>query len=69
MISLFWAFAGFLVGLLISVIFAPPMREVHQVPTPELKSPLHTKTGCVKFKTTEVPCDKPTSLNFVAQHK
>jgi hypothetical protein len=69
MISLFWAFVGFLVGLLITAVFAPPMREVLQVPTPDLKNSLHTKTGCVKFTTTEVPCDNPVSLNFVAQHK
>ena len=69
MISLFWSFVGFLSGLLISVTFIPPARDSPQVPTPDGET-LHTKTGCVKFTSTEVPCNKPVSLNFIAaQHK
>jgi hypothetical protein len=32
---------------------------------------MHTTSGCVKFKSTEVPCTSDaTSLNFIAsQHK
>jgi hypothetical protein len=70
MISLFWSFMGLVVGLLVSVTFTPPLRDSPQVPTPDGNETLHTKTGCVKFTSTEVPCVKPTSLNFIAaQHK
>jgi hypothetical protein len=71
MFSLFWIFVGFVVGLLISSVFTPPLRKVSQLPTPEDKSLLHTDTGCVTFHTREVPCVKYTSsLNFIAsQHK
>ena len=67
MISLFWTFAGFIVGLLIVSVFIPPLRDELKTPTPNDKSPLHTKTGCVKFKSVEVPCDdEPLSLNIIA---
>ena len=71
MFSIFWLFVGFLVGLLVAVVFTPPIRNQPQVPTPHGDIPLHTGTGCVKFNTTEVPCSKgSTSLNFIAsQHK
>lgn len=70
MISLFWSFAGFIVGLLIAVTFIPPVRDSPQVPTPDGNETLYTKAGCVKFTSTEVPCVKPSSLNFIAtQHK
>ena len=71
MFSLFWIFAGFVVGLLISSVFTPPIRNIPQLPTPKDKSSIHTDTGCVTFHTTEVPCVKnTTSLNFIAsQHK
>lgn len=67
MISLLWAFAGALVGMLIVAVFSPPPRDENGVPSPESNKVFHTKTGCVKFKATEVPCDgKQTSLNLLA---
>ena len=71
MISLFWAFAGFLVGLLLSSVFTPPLRSVLEVPLPNNKHSLYTGTGCVKFKAEEVSCTKDAKpLNLVAsQHK
>ena len=69
MISLFWTFTGFVSGLLLTSVFTPPLRDELKVPTPEGEI-LHTKTGCVKFTSTEVPCENPISLNFIAaQHK
>jgi hypothetical protein len=70
MFSLFWIFAGFLVGLLVSVVFTPPLRNIPDLPTPDETDAMHTGAGCVKFVANEVPCtpDK-TSLNFVASHK
>ena len=71
MISIQWLFVGFLVGLLIVAVFVPPARKLPELPTPGLDHSLHTGTGCVKFKATEVPCTKEAvSLNFIAsQHK
>ena len=71
MFSIFWLFVGFLVGLLISVVFTPPLRNVPHLPTPHDTSSIHTGSGCVKFDTKEVPCNsQTTSLNFIAsQHK
>jgi len=70
MFSIFWLFAGFLTGLLIAVVFTPPLRNVPQLPTPYDIKPVHTDAGCVRFRTTEVPCVNATSLNFIAsQHK
>lgn len=70
MFSVFWIFVGFVVGLLVSSVFTPPLRKDFQIPTPDETEAMHTGKGCVKFTTTEVPCtsDK-TSLNFVASHK
>lgn len=71
MISVFWVFVGFLTGLLITSVFNPPARKLPSVPTPGDKGSIDTGTGCVKFKTEEVPCDgKEVSLNVIAtQHK
>ena len=71
MFSILWIFIGFLVGLLISCVFTPPLRSIPQVPTPNSNAVMHTGSGCVKFKTSEVPCNgNTTSLNFIAsQHK
>ena len=71
MLSLFWVFTGFLTGLLVAVVFIPPMRKVPKVPTPTEKNVLETGAGCMKFTAKEVPCDKDAgSLNFIAaQHK
>jgi hypothetical protein len=71
MLSIFWVFVGGLVGLLIVSVFVPPIRNDLQVPLPGQSTTMHTGTGCVKFKATEVPCtDGATSLNFIAsQHK
>ena len=67
MISLLWLFVGVLVGLLMVSVFIPPVRESQDVPTPDKSSVFFTKTGCVKFKTTEVPCSGDSkSLNFIA---
>lgn len=71
MLSLSWTFTGFLAGLLIAVVFTPPLRKVPRVPTPTDVNVLETGTGCMKFTAKEVPCDKnASSLNFIAaQHK
>jgi len=71
MFSISWIFIGLLVGMLIVAVFEPPMRKDMHLPTPEDTSVMHTTSGCVKFKSTEVPCTSDaTSLNFVAsQHK
>jgi hypothetical protein len=70
MFSLFWLFVGFLVGLTISAVFTPPLRQVPMVPTPHDETSVYTPSGCVKFRTTETPCTKnATSLNFIASHK
>lgn len=70
MFSILWLFAGFLTGLLIAVVFTPPLRSVPGLPTPYDVKPMHTESGCVKFKTIKVPCANATSLNFIAsQHK
>jgi hypothetical protein len=66
-----WLFVGFLTGLLISVVFTPPLRSEPHLPTPHDQTVMHTGSGCVKFDTKEVPCtETKSSLNFVAsQHK
>jgi hypothetical protein len=70
MFSVFWLFVGFLVGLLVSSVFTPPLRNALELPTPDKKDAMHTGAGCVKFVTKEVPCTaEKTSLNFVASHK
>jgi len=71
MFSVFWIFVGFLTGLTISAVFTPPTRDIPIVPMPNDNNVLDTGTGCVKFTTKEVPCEKDsTSLNFIAsQHK
>jgi|694.fasta_scaffold140619_6 hypothetical protein len=71
MISIPWLFAGILVGLLIVSVFHPPVRDNKGVPLPGNTNRFYTGTGCVKFKSKEVPCtDNTTSLNLVAsQHK
>jgi hypothetical protein len=70
MIEIFWTFSGFIVGLLITSVFAPPKRKDPRLPTPNGNEILHTKSGCVKFRTAEVPCDeRSSSLNLAAEHK
>jgi hypothetical protein len=71
MISVMWLFIGVITGLLIVSIFDPPLRDVPQVPVPGKENFFHTKTGCIKIISKEVPCtEKSTSLNFIAaQHK
>lgn len=71
MISVFWAFAGFLAGLLVTSVFNPAERKALALPTPHDVSVHQTETGCVKFKTEEVSCDgSESSLNVIAsQHK
>ena len=71
MLSLLWLFIGALTGLLVVSVFIPPIRNELQVPIPGVSIAMHTGTGCVRFKTKEVPCsDGATSLNFIAsQHK
>lgn len=67
MISLLWVFVGVLVGLLMVSVFIPPVRETQDVPTPDKSSVFFTKTGCVSFKSKEVPCSSDSkSLNFIA---
>lgn len=62
-----WTFAGVLMGMLMAVVFIPPVRELPGVPTPDKSTAFFTKTGCVKFKATEVPCSSDSkSLNFIA---
>ncbi len=67
MISLMWTFAGVIMGMLMAVVFIPPVRELPGVPTPDKSTAFFTKTGCVKFKAVEVPCSGDSkSLNFIA---
>lgn len=71
MLSVFWAFVGFLVGLLLTSVFLPPLRNIPDVPLPGTQTSMYTGSGCVKFKAEEVPCTKnAVPLNLVAsQHK
>jgi hypothetical protein len=71
MISMFWVFAGFLTGMLITSVFTPPVHKVPTLPTPSDKTPIQTGTGCVKFLSEEMECDgSEVSLNVIAsQHK
>lgn len=71
MISLLWLFIGFVVGLLVVSVFNPPVRPNMNLPTPNCKTVFRTKSGCVRFKTNEVPCSNEVdSLNIIAsQHK
>jgi hypothetical protein len=70
MINLFWLFIGILAGLLVVSVFIPPNHKENEVPVPNDDSVFHTKTGCVKFKSTEVECsDDAKSLNFIASNK
>jgi len=71
MFSLDWIFVGVLTGLLLVSVFAPPSRKDPRVPTPNTKDIYKTESGCVKFKTHEVPCsNEAASLNLVAsKHK
>lgn len=71
MLSFFWIFVGAVTGLLVTSVFSPPLRASQDVPSPYCKDTFQTKTGCVKFRTEEVPCSEgASSLNFIAsQHK
>ena len=71
MFSLEWIFIGVVTGLLMVSVFIPPSRTEPRVPTPNTKQVYKTSSGCVKFKTHEVPCSQEAmSLNLVAsQHK
>jgi hypothetical protein len=71
MLSFFWIFVGAITGLLVTAVFNPPLRPSPDVPHPNEDTSFKTKSGCVKFRTEEVPCsDNATSLNFIAsQHK
>ena len=71
MLSLFWIFVGALTGLLVTAVFNPPLRSSPDMPYTHCKDTFQTSTGCVKFRTDEVPCTEgATSLNFIAsQHK
>ena len=71
MFSLEWVFIGIVTGLLMVSVFIPPSRKEPRVPTPNTKQVYKTSSGCVKFKTHEVPCSQEAmSLNLVAsQHK
>lgn len=62
---------GVITGLLLVSVFTPPSRKDPRVPTPNTKEVYKTPSGCVKFKTIEVPCSREAmSLNLVAsQHK
>jgi hypothetical protein len=67
MISPFWTFAGVLCGLLLVSVFYPPVHKVDEVPSPNTAKTFYASTGCVRFKTEEVPCASATkSLNFIA---
>ena len=71
MFSIEWIFVGIIVGLLLVSVFTPPSRKDPRVPTPHTKEVYKTQSGCVKFKTHEVPCSREAmSLNLVvSQHK
>jgi hypothetical protein len=68
MLSLIWAFAGVIVGLLIVAVFEPPKRQVPAVPTPGDNGLYHTKAGCVKIQASEVECaGNSVSLNTLVK--
>jgi hypothetical protein len=71
MLSPLWVFTGALTGLLLVSVFSPPPRKELELPVPGDLNHFYTSTGCVRFRTSEVPCsDDATSLNFIAsQHK
>jgi hypothetical protein len=64
MISTQWLFCGFLTGMIIAVVFRPPVRKNPKIPTPNTDECFHTDSGCVKFTTTEVNCVKDTGLSL-----
>lgn len=67
MISVPWAFAGILLGLLIVSVFNPAKRGLITVPTPEDHSIYKTSTGCVKIHAKETECTSDAvSLNVIA---
>lgn len=64
-------FLGFLVGLVLSAIVAPPTRKQPRVPEPNDPTTYKMDTGCIRVQATEVPCTAETdSLNLLAaEHK
>jgi hypothetical protein len=68
MISIDWLFYGFLTGMIIAVVFRPPVRKIPKTPTPETgNEAFYTDSGCVKFHATQVKCDNTElSLNALS---
>lgn len=67
MLSPLWVFVGAVSGLLIVSVFVPPVRKEMYLPLPNDKGIFRTPSGCVQFKTEEIPCSSDaTSLNFIA---
>ena len=67
MLSALWIFIGALTGLLIVSVFVPPVRKEMYLPLPNDRSVFKTPSGCVRFRTEEIPCSSDaTSLNFIA---
>jgi hypothetical protein len=67
MFALNWFIGGLVSGMIISAVFVPPTRIESKVPTPNDNTIYKTATGCVKVKTTEVPCVEDfDSLNLIA---
>jgi hypothetical protein len=62
-----WIFYGFLTGMIIAVVFRPPIRKVPKTPTPDSTETFYTDSGCVKFNATQVKCDNnELSLNTLS---
>jgi hypothetical protein len=68
MLQFQWILAGAIVGMLIATVIAPPTRMEKELPNPhDGNQRFHTDVGCVRFRSTEVPCsDEPDSLNLLA---
>ena len=67
MLELRWIVAGLILGLLISTVTIPPTRKIKSVPQPYDSDVYHTQTGCVRFRSEEVPCvEGADSLNLLA---
>lgn len=61
-----YLFIGFLTGILLSAVIAPPTRKVPKAPVPNDTTTYQMGTGCVRIHSKEVPCTAETdSLNLL----
>lgn len=75
MLSAWYVFVGFLVGLVVVAVFVPPVRHTKMLPDPKypnivFKNP-KVENGYFQVKCIEVPCTSETdSLNLLSSlHK